>query len=37
MSMMVTNILLGLILLALVGIGFMIYVIGRMIDERSKN
>ena len=35
--MMLANILLGLILLALMGIGFMIYVIGRMIDERSKN
>mgnify|MGYP003119920333 CR=1 FL=1 len=37
MSMMITNILLGLILLALMGVGFMVYVIGRMIDERSKN
>jgi len=37
MSMMITNILLGLILLTLIGIGFMVYVMGRMIDERSKN
>ena len=33
---MITNILLGLILLALVFIGFMIFVIGRILDERSK-
>jgi hypothetical protein len=31
---MITNILLGLILLALVFNGFMIFVIGKMIDER---
>jgi len=33
---MITNILLGLILLALVLIGFMIFVIGRILDERTK-
>ena len=33
---MITNILLGLILLALMGIGFMVFVLGRMIDERIK-
>ena len=33
---MLTNILLGLILLALVFIGFMVFVLGRMIDERLK-
>ena len=31
---MLTNILLGLILLALVFIGFMVFVLGRMIDEQ---
>ncbi len=31
---MITNILLGLIFLALVFNGFMIFVIGKMIDER---
>jgi len=31
---MLTNILLGLILLALVLIGFMVFVLGRMIDEQ---
>ena len=31
---MITNILLGLILLALIFNGFMIFVIGKMIDER---
>lgn len=31
-----TNILLGLILITLLGIAFMIFVMGRMIDERSK-
>jgi hypothetical protein len=31
---MLANILLGLILLALVFIGFMVFVLGRMIDER---
>ena len=33
---MITNILLGLILLALVFIGFMIFVIGRTLDERTQ-
>ena len=33
---MITNILLGLILLALVFIGFMIFVIGRILDERAQ-
>ena len=33
---MITNILLGLILLALVCIGFMVFVLGKMIDERLK-
>ena len=33
---MITNILLGLILLALGLIGFMIFVIGRILDERTK-
>ena len=33
---MITNILLGLILLALVLIGFMIFVMGRILDERTK-
>ena len=33
---MITNILLGLILLALVSIGFMIFVMGRILDERTK-
>ena len=33
---MITNILLGLILLALVSIGFMIFVIGRILDERAQ-
>ena len=33
---MITNILLGLILLALVLTGFMIFVIGRILDERTK-
>ena len=36
MSMMITNILLGLILLALMGVGFMVFVLGRIIDERLK-
>jgi len=36
MSMMITNILLGLILLALIGIGSMVFVLGRIIDERLK-
>ncbi len=34
--MMITNILLGLILLSLISIAFMVFVMGRMIDERSK-
>jgi len=33
---MITNILLGLILLSLIAIAFMLFVLGRMIDERSK-
>jgi len=33
---MITNILLGLILLSLIAVCFMIFVLGRMIDERSK-
>ena len=31
---MLANILLGLILLVLVFIGFMVFVLGKMIDER---
>ena len=31
-----TNILLGLILITLLGIAFMVFVMGKMIDERSK-
>jgi|TARA_B100000900_G_C20474924_1_gene672978 hypothetical protein len=34
---MITHILLGLILLALVGIGFMVFIIGKIIDERLGN
>ena len=33
---MITNILLGLILITLCAIAFMVFAIGRMIDERSK-
>tara|TARA_R100000541_G_scaffold45137_1_gene52167 strand:+ start:250 stop:351 length:102 start_codon:yes stop_codon:yes gene_type:complete len=31
-----TNILLGLILITLLGIALMVFVIGKIIDERSK-
>jgi|TARA_R110002050_G_scaffold67397_1_gene145823 hypothetical protein len=31
-----TNILLGLILIVLCSIAFMLFVMGRMMDERSK-
>ena len=31
-----TNILLGLILITLLGIAFMIFVIGKTLDERNK-
>jgi len=31
-----TNILLGLILIVLCSIAFMLFVMGKMIDERSK-
>ena len=31
-----TNILLGLILITLLGIAFMVFVMGKMIDERNK-
>jgi len=31
-----TNILLGLILIVLCAIAFMLFVMGKMIDERSK-
>jgi hypothetical protein len=33
---MITHILLGLILLALVSIGFMVFAMGRILDERTK-
>ena len=33
---MITNILLGLILITLCAIAFMVFAIGRIIDERSK-
>ena len=33
---MITNILLGLILITLCAIALMVFAIGRMIDERSK-
>ena len=33
---MITNILLGLILITLCAIAFMIFVMGRIIDERSR-
>jgi|TARA_Y100000296_G_scaffold72677_1_gene89294 hypothetical protein len=33
---MITHILLGLILITLCAIAFMVFVIGRMVDERSK-
>ena len=31
-----TNILLGLILITLLGIAFMVFAIGKIIDERSR-
>ena len=36
-KIMITNILLGLILLALVFIGFMVFVLGKMIDEQKNS